>query len=443
MAYSADLRLRSPSAQMLALPWERRLEDWDDTVADLREMKVGPSRHLVRFVQADGRLWAIKQLPQRVAHKEYTVLRDLEARNLPAVRAVGLVQQPEQGNALLVTRYLERSWQFRRLLLRLPPNRPRQRARLLDAMAGLLVDLHRSGVYWGDCSLANTLFSRDGQRLQAWLVDAETSEVHRTLSPGQRAQDLEIMVENVAGGLLDLAVMLDRPEEIYDQLVQEATEVAPRYESLWQLLHEEPLFGFDDRLEVQLRIRRLNELGFAVEEVDLAPAGSGDDRLRLRVGVAARSYHAGELFELAGIRVGEGQARELLADLQSFQATHPELTSERDPVAGGSLPAPSVQRWIETVLRPGMSRSYESIGRIGDPVQAYCDLLEVRWLLSEQQGRDVGDAVALEALASRSQPTDSAAMAVVAEADTVTMERPTREQVDAASRRGLAAQIDV
>jgi hypothetical protein len=53
-------------------------------------------------------------------------------------------------------------------------------------MASLLVDLHRNGVYWGDCSLANTLFSRDGQRLQAWLVDAETSEIHPELTAGQR-----------------------------------------------------------------------------------------------------------------------------------------------------------------------------------------------------------------------------------------------------------------
>ena len=50
-------------------------------------------------------------------------------------------------------------------------------------MAGLLVELHRHGVFWGDCSLANTLFSRDGQVLQAWLVDAETSEVHPAASP--------------------------------------------------------------------------------------------------------------------------------------------------------------------------------------------------------------------------------------------------------------------
>ena len=95
--------------------------------------------------------------------------------------------------------------------MRLPPTSAIYRDRLLDAMAFLLVDLHRRGVFWGDCSLANTLFRRDGDRIQAYLVDAETSEVFPELSDGQRAYDLEILVENVAFGLADLAAMQGRP----------------------------------------------------------------------------------------------------------------------------------------------------------------------------------------------------------------------------------------
>ena len=131
----------------------------------LRDIAVGPSRHLVKFVEADDVLWAVKDMPARVAAKEYDVLRRLEEMGLPAVRPAGLVLQPEFDTAILVTRYLEGSWQYRRLFMRLPPDQPKHRARLLDAMAGLLVELHRHGVFWGDCSLANTLFSRDGQVL--------------------------------------------------------------------------------------------------------------------------------------------------------------------------------------------------------------------------------------------------------------------------------------
>ena len=149
MPASTDLRLRVPSPGLLALPWDQPLEQWQREQADLRELPVGPSRHLVRFVHADDQLWAIKELPERVAAREYAVLRQLEQRALPAVRAAGLALQHETENALLVTRYLDGSWQFRRRLLRLPPNRPRHRARLLDAMATLLVDLAERIRRWG------------------------------------------------------------------------------------------------------------------------------------------------------------------------------------------------------------------------------------------------------------------------------------------------------
>jgi len=203
--------LRAPTASLLALPWDLPLSEWTVPDVPLRDIAVGPSRHLVKFVECDGALWAVKDLPPRIAAKEYAVLRQLEELGLPAVRPAGLVNQPDVDSAILLTRYLDGSWQYRRLFRRLPPDQPTHRARLFDAMASLLVELHRHGVFWGDCSLANTLFSRDGQVLQAWLVDAETSEVHPRLSDGQRQLDMEILVENVAAGMLDLAARLDRP----------------------------------------------------------------------------------------------------------------------------------------------------------------------------------------------------------------------------------------
>ncbi len=109
------------------------------------------------------------------------------------------------------------------------------RDRLLDAMALLLVDLHRGGVYWGDCSLANTLFRRDGDRIQAYLVDAETSEVHPGLSDGQRRFDLDILVENVAFGLADLAAYQGRPEDV-DAAIESAESVRVRYDAVWHEL---------------------------------------------------------------------------------------------------------------------------------------------------------------------------------------------------------------
>lgn len=427
---SPDMRLRVTSPGLLALPWERPLGEWDATTVPLRDVPVGPSRHLVRFVECDGRLWALKELPHRIAHKEYAVLRDLESMGLPAVRAAGLVLQPGtagvEGNAILVTRYLEGSWQYRRLFMRLP-NRSRHRGRLFDAMAGLLVDLHRHGVFWGDCSLANTLFSRDGQLLQAWLVDAETSAVHPSLTDGQRGHDLDILVENVTGGMLDLAARLEQPPESYGALVEEAAGVAARYTALWDALHDTPEMPFSDRLQIEGRIRALHDLGFAVDEVRLEPAGA-EDRLRLHVAVAERRYHADELAALTGVEVGEGQAQILLGDLRAYQAVLQQQTGREvhDGVAA--------RRWRTELFEPGMDRAHAAVGRVGSPVQAYCDLLEVRWLLSEQAGRDIGDEEALAALSLRFVPFDAAASMAIAERSTNELPRLTPDVLDRIDR---------
>ncbi|WP_452094391.1 DUF4032 domain-containing protein [Dactylosporangium darangshiense] len=287
----------------------------------------------MRFVETDDAIWALKELPQRIAAKEYAVLRDLERRSLPAVRPAGLVIQPHEDTAILVTRYLDRSWQYRRLLMRLPPDASKHRERLLDAMASLLVDLHRNGVFWGDCSLANTLFSRDGQILQAFLVDAETSEIHPQLSDGQRQYDIDILVENVAAGMMDLAVRLEQPPEVEELLIEEACSVATRYQALRDVLHAQPVFAFGDRYQIEGQIRRLHDLGFAVDEVKLESAGESGEKVRLKVAVAAHRFHATQLHDLTSLDVGEGQARILLGDLRAYQAyarqAHPELTDAR------------------------------------------------------------------------------------------------------------------
>jgi hypothetical protein len=49
------------------------------------------------------------------------------------------------------------------------------------------------------------------------------------------------------------------------------------------------------------------------------------------------------------------------------------------------------------VLEPTLSRLRPAIGPGRDPLQAYCDVLEHKWILSESAGRDVGLDAAIEA----------------------------------------------
>jgi hypothetical protein len=353
-------------------------------------LQVGPSRHLVRFVVTRRRTYALKEEPRAVAASEYDVLRHLETLGLPAVTAVGLAESPERDAAVLVSEYLEFSIQYRRLMMRFPLGPGPYRDRLLDAMAWLLVDLHRAGVFWGDCSLANTLFRRDGDKIQAFLVDAETSEIHPVLSDGQRAYDLEILVENVAFGLADLGAMQGR-DDAADEAVEAAETVRTRYDAVWEELHLEPELSPDDRHAVRARIRRLNDLGFAVDEIALEPTQAGDGAVRLRVAVANRRFHSRELLRLTGITALEGQAQLLLNDLHEYQAWL-EFEEAR-PVDE----ATAAERWLDDVLEPTLAAIIPAIGPDRDAIQAYCDVLEQKWILSEAAGKDVGLKAAIHA----------------------------------------------
>jgi hypothetical protein len=418
------LRLRDEVAGLLDLPWERPLADWEGDEARFRELPVGPSRHLVRFLVSDGIVYALKELPALVAIREYDVLRHLETAALPAVRAVGLAERPGTGDAILVTEYLRHSMQYRRLLMRLREVTQAYRDRLLDAMALLLVDLHRGGVYWGDCSLANTLFRRDGDRIQAYLVDAETSEVHPALSDGQRRFDLDILVENVAFGLADLAVYQGRPDDV-DAAIESAESVRDRYRAVWAELHEQPDLIPGDRRAIRARLRRLNDLGFSVDlEVDpVSPGGT----VRLRTSVTTRRYHANELERRTRLRALEGQARILLNDLAEYHAW-------LEWFEHGSVDAQAAaDRWLREVYRPTLARIAAFVGPDRDLVQAYCDVLEHKWLLSERAGRDVGLEAAIESYVAEGAPApeqpagstaDAALEALDVEADDLDLDGP-------------------
>ena len=113
--------------------------------------------------------------------------------------------------------------------------------------------------------------------------------------------------------------------------------------------------------------------------------------MRLNIAVTDRRFHARELERLTGLVALEGQARLLLNDLREHGAW---LESQR----GSPLPEHEVaQRWLDDVLRPTIEAILPAIGRGRDPIQAYCDVLEEKWILSESAGRDVGLRAAIEA----------------------------------------------
>ena len=54
------------------------------------ELERGIGRHIVRFVSLDGSLFALKELPDALAWREYRLLTALEEEQVPAVEVVGV-----------------------------------------------------------------------------------------------------------------------------------------------------------------------------------------------------------------------------------------------------------------------------------------------------------------------------------------------------------------
>jgi hypothetical protein len=384
-------------AGLLSLPWDRPLEEWDDRRL-VEPRNPGLHRHVVRFVSEGGTLWVVKELPEHLARREYRVLRALADVGIPAVSVLGVaVDRGPDIDAALVTRYLEYSTTYRALFSE--PRAMHASTLLIDALVELLVRLHLSGFYWGDCSLSNTLFRLDAGALAAHLVDAETSEMHPALTAGQRIQDLELAGERMAGELFDLeasgqlGVGLD-PFDVADELVA-------RYHALWdELTAEWDVAPGEEQQRVLERLERLNDLGFDVDEVELV--SDGDEGARLRVTTRVReagTHHRSLLHQRTGLVAQEKQARRLLNDLASFRAW---MEAEE------GRPVPDVvaaNRWLEEVYDPVVRRIPPELADKLDPVEVFHEVLEHRWFLSEEAGTDVGTAEAAESYVTDVLPT--------------------------------------
>jgi Domain of unknown function (DUF4032) len=260
--------------------------------------------------------------------------------------------------------------------------------RLVDAQVELLARLHLSGFFWGDCSLSNTLFRLDAGALAAYVVDVETSELHPTLSDGQRELDVELAGERIAGELFDLEASGRLATDV-DPLGM-AADLADRYRALWdELTGEWEVVPGEERQRVAERIERLNHLGFDVDEVELvADSPGGGARLRVTTRVREPGHHRALLHRRTGLVAQENQARRLLNDLSSFRAW---LESSGDAPIPEAVAA---NRWLAEVFDPVIDAIPPDLAGRLDPVEVFHEVLEHRWLLSERAGRDVGTAEA-------------------------------------------------
>ncbi len=374
-----------PNPALVTLPWQLSLDEWgDDVVVPLPR---GISRHIVRIVRLGQDVYAVKQTREHMANREYRLLRDLRRLGLPAVEPVGVVsgRQGRSGEEIepaLVTRHLQYSLPYRSLFSHGLPHD--SLPKIVDALVVLLVRLHLSGFFWGDVSLSNVLFRRSAGEFAAYLVDAETGELHDTLSNGQRGHDLDVALTNIYGELLDLQAggLLSESFDP-DAMIERVQE---RYDGLWNELTGTEEFTTDEIWRIEQRMQRLNDLGFDVDELDIVTDWDGST-VRVQPKVVEANHHARDLQRLTGLDVEENQARRLLNDLAAFTAHHGLGGENRSIVA---------HRWLTSVYEPITAKvPAELLGRL-EPAEVFHEILEHRWFLSEQRGHPVRTAEAAD-----------------------------------------------
>jgi hypothetical protein len=373
-----EISAARPDPALLDLPWQLPLETWPEE--HLAALPRGISRHVVRFVRLSNRVLAVKEIKTDIAFREYGLLRTLGRLDLPCVEPFGIVsgREQEDGTELdgcLVTRHLQFALPYRALFSQ--TLRPDTAKRLIDALAVLLVRLHLAGFWWGDVSLSNTLFRRDAGAFAAYLVDAETGELHQELTRGQREHDLDIARVNIAGELMDLEAggLLHESSDP----IETSNRIVTRYCALWEELTGLERFEKGDRWRVDARIRHLNELGFDVDELAIS-TDLGGTQIQIQPKVVDAGHHSRRLLRLTGLDVEENQARRLLNDLDAYRASQDRQNEDEEIVA---------HDWLAKVYEPITRMVPRELTAKLEPAEIFHEVLEHRWYMSERAQTDV------------------------------------------------------
>lgn len=386
MAQAINIKSMSVDPALLDLPWNIPLEQWPPEV--LAALPRGISRHIVRFVNLNSNVIAVKEISSFVADREYEMLRDLLRLGAPCVRPIAVITgrvdaNGEELNSVLITEHLSYSLPYRALFSQYM--RPETATRLIDALAVLLVRLHLLGFFWGDVSLSNTLFRRDAGAFAAYLVDAETGELHpEGLTSGKRMYDIELARTNIIGELMDLQAGGLLEEDV--DTIDVGDRIVTRYLELWDVLTGAESFSMSERWRVANRIERLNSLGFDVGELSMTTDLDGT-HLSIQPKVVDAGHYHRQIMHLTGLDVQEGQGRRMLNDLEAYRSL---WNRKNEPLEIAA------HAWLADVFEPTIAAVPVEMRRKLEPAEIFHEVLEHRWYMSEAAGYDVSmqDAVA-------------------------------------------------
>ena len=371
---------RADREALAALPWEQSLEDWPSLGVQAVHARRGESRHVVLFVEADGRRYAVKETSPEVARSEISRLLEIRRRGIYALEPVGVVVAPGPpiavGTVAGVTQYMpgDRGYCVTRLAQRVIPQAllyrypftRRNRQMLWNAIVSLLLNLHDRGIFWGDPSLANILVDLSHHQVRALLADAETVELYaEPLEEMRRQEDLAALQESLLWTGEDIRVARGQ-EDGPGPITEEDTEyIAHLYAELRRA-----------RAVINVSWRGLRLAG-----ADGAATRAG--ALAASAETARPRWYQQRVEELLGVRIPRRFARQFYEHL----TRHQWLMCER---TGRAISLEEAARyWYERYHLPEITLLRTYFPAESDSLEVYLGVLDRKWELSLRAGFEV------------------------------------------------------
>ncbi|MDK6629815.1 DUF4032 domain-containing protein, partial [Actinotignum timonense] len=158
-----------------------------------------------------------------------------------------------------------------------------------------------------------------------------------------------------------------------------------RYFELWEEITAQVAIGPDEKWKVTERVRRLNDLGFDVDEIAI-DSGPDEDRLLIQPKIVEAGHYSRKVWRLTGLDVEENQARRILNDIDEYAALHNKSGKSDMMIA---------HDWLADVYEPTVAAIPPELTAKLEPAELFHEILEHRWFISEDQQRDVPQAEAV------------------------------------------------
>jgi hypothetical protein len=282
----------------------------------------------------------------------------------------GIVQYLPGDRGYCITRLAQRVIP-QALLYRYPFTQPNRRM-LWNAMVGLLVELHRAGIFWGDPSLANVLIDLSHHQVRAMLADAETVELYPgPLAERRREQDLESLQESLLWTGEDIRQSRSAEAAPGPITEEDIAYIRSHYAALWQAR------GWT----------QLQQLGYAVRDIhwhatpSAAHAKAANPTAQPET-VRPRWYQE-RIQEVLSITIPRQFARQFYGHL----LTHKWLMSERAHTEVSLEDA--ARDWYERYHLPAITLLSTYFPSEADSLEVYLGVLDRKWQMSVQAGYEV------------------------------------------------------